>query len=393
MAVDIAERLSDVRRRRGWTQQQLARAAKLSVSTISKAEQGNLPLSMETVHRLARALQVSTTTLAKDPAEDGASPAVDTWWEPVRRAIVGPPTRDPALPEPTPAGLDAVFADLQHQYQRDNFAELGQLLPEVLADVGALDLYAPGARQTATHILHMAGWLLTQTRQFDAADVALERAERLAPTIHMTSAIIDTRCWWLLRTGRLDAVSRLAAEWADKLEPRMSRASEGDLAAWGSMLLRVSAASARDNRVGQADDALRLASAAAAAMAGEARPPGDFSRTFGPVTIIMKEAENEAVADRPDKVLRLAERLPLSGNKVSPTTSNVNRHRLDVARAHLTLGERANAIGVLLGVARSSPQWLPHQTGAQSLVKRILRGRRSYTPELVNLADAVGMPV
>lgn len=51
------------------------------------------------------------------------------------------------------------------------------------------------------------------------------------------------------------------------------------------------------------------------------------------MTVALKTAEAAMIADRPDRVLKLAARLPTEG--LSPTSDNVNRHRLDVANAYV----------------------------------------------------------
>ncbi|MFG2815837.1 hypothetical protein [Streptomyces sp. NPDC048410] len=141
---------------------------------------------------------------------------------------------------------------------------------------------------------------MTQTRQFDAAELALERA-----LDHVqAAAIINTQCWpLLLRRGKLAQARELAVHWADEVEPRISRATSSELSTWGWLLLRLSAAAIRDNRPGEAEEALRIAHSAAVALGQECTPEGDFLRTFGPVTVALKRTENAMVAGQSDKVL------------------------------------------------------------------------------------------
>jgi transcriptional regulator with XRE-family HTH domain len=65
---EFNERLRQLREAAGQTQEGLARAADLSVSTITKLERGGMDPSWSTVLRLAEALSVSITAFL--PAVD-----------------------------------------------------------------------------------------------------------------------------------------------------------------------------------------------------------------------------------------------------------------------------------------------------------------------------------
>ncbi|MGW3726814.1 helix-turn-helix transcriptional regulator [Streptomyces sp. NPDC000851] len=62
MSTALADNVRQYRRTAGLSQEGLAEAADLSLSTVRKAEQGG-HVSMETLHALARALGVSTSAL------------------------------------------------------------------------------------------------------------------------------------------------------------------------------------------------------------------------------------------------------------------------------------------------------------------------------------------
>jgi hypothetical protein len=170
-----------------------------------------------------------------------------------------------------------------------------------------------------------------------------------------------------------------------------SRATPAELSAWGWLLLRVSAAAIRDNRPGEAEDALRLAKSAAVALGYDCAPEGDFLRAFGPVTVALKRTENAMVAGEPDRVLSLASRIP--ADSLKPTSNSRNRHLLDVANAHAQLRQYAEAVDVLQKIRAGSAEWLPSQRYARDILGRIVSRRRTLTPEMRELADLVGLPV
>ncbi|GAA4674716.1 helix-turn-helix domain-containing protein [Streptomyces youssoufiensis] len=388
----LGERVRDLRKRRGLSQQVLARTAGLSHSTVRKLEQSTGGVTrMETARALALALRVTTTYLLRRDPED-ADPHVVDHWAPVRDALFAPPPTDYVEDDaPTPAGVRAALRAAEPLFAGDRFADLAVILPSLLRDADALDNSDREARAVRCRLLQLTGWLLTQTRQYEAAEHALTQATAASADRLDGSASVNTMAWLLLRTGQLSEARELAVRWGDDMEPRLSRATSDELSAWGWMMLRVTAAAVRDARPDEAADALRMAHAAAAALGREHAPRADFLRTFGPVTVALKRAENAAVAGKPDVVLGLASKIPSGG--LRPTSNNRNRHLLDVADAHARLRRYDQAMEVLYGIQNASPEWLPQQRYAQDIVARVIRKRRTLTSDMRRLADAIGVPL
>ncbi|UGQ09793.1 helix-turn-helix domain-containing protein [Yinghuangia sp. ASG 101] len=391
MGANIGEQLRDVRKRRGLTQRELAELSGVSLSLIRKLEQGEKSdTRLETARKLATALRVPTTRLMTDSREDAATQETVDLWEPVRQMLVAH-SEDKDLEEPTVEGIGSSLRAVLRLLSSNRLTDLGAVLPALLRDAEALDKREPGERALRATLMHVTGRLLTQTRQFDAAEMALENALDASVDRLQGAAAANTQGWLLLRRGRLAEARALATEWADATEPRMSKATSDDLRAWGWFLLRVSAAGIRDNRPGEAEDSLRLARAAAVAIGREYAPHGTSFAPFGPVTVAMKHAENAMIANRPDRVLQLASRIPL--DQMQPSTNNRNRHLLDVADAHARMRQFAESVEVLQKVQAAAPEWLPHQRYARDIMGRIVAGRRSLTPEMRTLADTVGLPL
>ncbi|MBO8190590.1 helix-turn-helix domain-containing protein [Streptomyces oryzae] len=388
----IGTRLREARKRAGLTQRGLASASGVSVSLIRKLEQRELhDTRLETARALAVALRMPTSALLRHgEGMDDAVPVEP--WEQVRAALTVP--RQPSElsdTEPTARGLGEALRATEPLFAGDRFAELAVVLPQLLRDADALDDEDPPARAVRGRLLQLTGWLLTQNRQFEAATHALDRALAQATDPLDGAATAVIQYWLLLRTGRVAEARELAERWADETEPRLSRATADELATWGWMMLRVAAASVRDARQEQAADALRMASAAAAALGREHSPGGDWLRTFGPTTVVLKCAEHEAVTGRPDRVLAVSEQVPLT--ELRPTSNNRNRHLLDVADAHARLRRYGEAVDVLQQIRAASPQWLPQQRYARDILGRIVRRRRTLTPDMRGLADAVRLPL
>ncbi|MFJ6542565.1 helix-turn-helix domain-containing protein [Streptomyces sp. NPDC091385] len=392
MSANLGERLRDTRKRRGLSQRELSERSGVSLSLIRKLEQGERnDTRLETARQLAHALKVPTTRLITEHTEVPASTDTANRWAPVHAALAATPNPPEGSPEaPTYDGIRDALKAATPLFSTDRFDALRTVLPPLLRDTEILTETDPRARPLRARLLELTGWLMTQTRQFDAAEMALERALDDATDHVQTAATINTQCWLLLRRGKLAQARELAVHWADEVEPRMSRATPSELSTWGWLLLRLSAAAIRDNRPGEAEDALRLANSAAVALGQECTPEGDFLRTFGPVTVALKRTENAMVAGQSDKVLSLASRIP--ANSLKPTSNNRNRHLLDVANAHTQLRQYAEAMDTFQKIRAGSPQWLPNQQYARDVLGRIMSKRRTLTPEMRELADLVQLP-
>ncbi|WP_432093011.1 helix-turn-helix domain-containing protein [Streptomyces sp. bgisy100] len=382
----IGARLRQVRKRRGMTQRELAAAADVSLSLVRKLEQGEVDgTRMETAHRFALALRVPTSSLLERDDEEPEPGRPEAWW-PLQRAVQV--AAEPPAEAPTVEGVREVLPEARRTYFANKLGEFSGLLVPLLRDADALG-DSTDARDVRSHLLQMAGSVLTQVRAYAAAETALRRALDDAPDRRRAAAVITTWSWLLLRQGKLAASRELATRWADDVEPRLSRATPEDLAAWGWLLLQASAANLRDNRPGEAADTMRLARAVAV-MTGRELPRGrERLTTWGPKTVGYKAAERHIVLDEPDKVLCAARRI---GGDMAASTE-YHRHRLDVARAHVMLRQHNEAVETLADLHAAVPEWLASQRYARDILTDVMQQRRTLTPEMHTLADAVGVPL
>lgn len=380
--------MRSTRKRRGLTQRELATLAGVSLSLVRKLEQGEQrDTRLETLRKFAAALRVPTSDLIDGPPADDDEQDAGEQWEPVRRALQGLHDGQPAE-APTVQGVTDALSAAIPLFSADRYAELSAAIPPLLRDADEL---GADARPVRARLLHHVGWLMTQTRQFDAAEMALQRALDAASDRLDAAATVNTLAWLRIRQGRIGETVALASEWADEVEPRMSRATMAELSAWGWLLVRLSAAASRNAQPGDAEDALRLARTAAVAMGAEYAPATDFLRAFGPLTVAMKRAENAMVEDKPDRVLAMSAKIPLQDMR--PTSNNRNRHLLDVAKARVALRQHAEAFDVLQDVRRNAPEWLPNQRYARDIFGQIVTRRRTLTPDMREFADFVHLAV
>ncbi len=369
------------------TQQDLARLSGLSVRTIKDVEGDAGNHRGETLHALARAMQLRTSDLTT-PGEREHQPVPGEPWEDVRDALYrrtpGPEPEEPA----TAAGVLAGLAELTPSWRAHEYSRTRLLLPGLVRDALALGDDDEDERAARSKALSMTAWLLNMTRQFDDAWTAARLALDAAPDLPDSLAAVIMMTWCLLRQGRNAEAGTLAAGWADRAEPRFSRATVGELAAYGKVLLMLANAMATDNQPGGARDALSLARAASGRLGRDVPFSAGSTARFGPATVQVITAEIFALSGQPGKTLAIAERVRGSLSAIEPAQQL--RHRLDVASAHSMRREYGDVVEVMQGLRREAPEWLGSQQYARDILEALVRRRRGpLTQELRELAGAV----
>lgn len=388
------DKIRSVRKRRGLSQKELAVRAALSLSYVKKIEQGEIEPPVETVRRFAIALKVPTASLLPGDATEGPDPQTDEDWIEVRESLYRYAPQ--AGGEATSEGVLGVIASVRPALAANRFSEVRAVLPGLIRDAATLDA---DARHAQARVLNLTAWLLTQTRQWDAAETAAAMAADAAPDRLDHAAAMNTWCWLRLRQGRLEEARGLATAAANSIEPRFSTATPRELAMWGRLLLGVTNAAIRDNRPGEAADALSLARAAGGRIGREVCKDGATARTFGPVSVMMIMAENAAIEEQPHQVLAIAENVPkvaatYPAGMLHPAAASRRRHRLDVANAHVMLGHYPDAMGILRELHHGAPEWLAQQRYARKIMKDMIDRRRwPLTTDMISLAEAVGLPL
>ena len=400
----IGDRIREYRMLRGMTQEELAETAGMHPNTIRKIEQGGTA-RMDTLHRIARVLRVTTGSLISgQPArilrhgDDGKLDLLET-----RRAISPPVRLDgrPILDDDTEPDLDALrdaAVRLDAAYHGDRYTDLATIVPRLITSAHAAVAHhqhtprEAEARRLRAIVLQIGARYLTQVRAYDLAHMALTESVRDAAASGdemVAAASVTGQAWVLIRQGRLDDAERLSALTAAEVEPRMSTATDEQLAAWGWLLLRASAAAARNNRPDESSEALALARTAAARLGREVYHDMRGWGAFGPLTVELRVVEAELVADRPDRVLALSERLPQVRGRTS--SDSWHRHQLDVAEAYARMRKDAEATQILTSLRREAPAWLRHQRMAQETLTTVVsRRKRALTKEQRALVELFG---
>ncbi|MFI9341600.1 helix-turn-helix domain-containing protein [Streptomyces sp. NPDC052773] len=398
------DRLKELRLTRGLTQEGLAERAQLSLGVVKKLERGGTA-RLETYHALARTLGVRTSALFEPGGPHATTRGDDDNIDlmPLRQALAPPITLGgrltDAIVEPDLDRLRSTATEVGTAYHRDDYGYVADFLPSLVhAAHSAVDHFDHGPEHTEalrirSDVLQMAGRYLTQVRAYDLAHIALRDAiEDAARVKDMggVAAAVYQQGWLLMRQGRLDEAEQVSIATADAVEPRISRATPQALGAWGKLLVHGSAAAARNNRPQEAREILRLGRTAGAALGGgQAVAVSSWGR-FDWRTVAFQGIENQLVAEKPDRVLRLSERMPKPADAKGRLF--MRRHLLDVAHAHVMLKQTDAATDILGSLMDDTPQWLRHQRMAADTFHELLRRskRRSLTSKQRDLAAFFG---
>lgn len=281
-------------------------------------------------------------------------------------------------------------------YHADRYDDLASFLPALVRSAHwHVDGYRGEAQQndalrTRADVVGLAGRYLIQIRAHDLALIAMHVSLKDALEIGdmpLAAAAISGQAHAMLRQGRLAEVERLCIEAAEELEPQLSKATPDQLAAWGWMLLRASAAAARNNRPEEAREYHGVATGAAAPLRREHRTV-DY-KTFGPLTVALKGVENALIGGDPSKAIELSNPLEQSRDM---TPEEWNRHLLDRACAYVQVGDPDRAMDTLHEVQARSPHWLRYQQLARDTFRAASRTRvRPLTDSQRAMADSLGI--
>jgi transcriptional regulator with XRE-family HTH domain len=384
------ERVAAIRGRRGLTQLELAKRAGVSVSEVSKVERGETTPRLETLHKLAMVLRVKTSALTDPERPEPPDAAPVEVWDDVRDALYRPPPPD-AEPA-TEAGILSVIAALTAPggpLATNRYSEVRGVIPALIRDAASL---GEDGRRAQARAYNLTAWLLTMTRQWDDAAVAVRLARDAATGLADDAAAVNTALWLMLRQGMIGPAGALAEEWARDHQPTLLRSPPAHLAAFGKVMLYATNAAVRDNQPGEAEDALNRARAAAVLIGREVTLDRSTTRTFGPASVEMIAGENAAIQERPERVIAVAERIPRAGLLHAQSASRL-RSSLDVASARVMLRQADAAMDTLDEIRDEAPEWLREQRYARDIVGNLQGLWKRRRPERFRvLADAVQLP-
>lgn len=396
----LGDRLAQLRRLSGLTQEQVADRAGISVDVVRKLEQHRKHAArLPTLHALARGLGVELTTLIGDPPAITANGVQDPpALVELRRAVMPSlvPRADGNVVVQTIDGLRDQIADSWSQYHAADFTPLMTALPPIItqarlyASIGNPEQKAVGSAALGK-ALQLAGHLAIRLGKTDLALAALERAAQaaaesgddlLAPMMHGSVA------WAYQRQNRLDDAQELAVTAADDLESgNLGTASR--IRVWGGLLMSAATSAARMGNYDHANDVMTTAEERAQRLAAMP-PPEDDGRllsVFSPSSVRIERVRLAVQHARPDEALSLASGLRLSRD-IPPSWRTWLL--LDLARAHADLGNADQAVRTMEKLRNTAPAWMRQHTQAVAIITDLWAAPR-HPPGLRKLAEFLGV--
>ncbi|MGH3568830.1 MAG: helix-turn-helix domain-containing protein [Pseudonocardia sp.] len=375
------------------TQIGLAAAAGVSVDLIHKLEQGvRHSVSIPSLQRLARALDVEVSALLTDPPKRLESPSEHAGVIATRRVLTSVDDLFPSDVPETDVGVGEVQRAVTHAwgaYWAGRYQHLTKLLPQEITRARSLVAHAPTddrgvARHAAAQLLQLAACTMTHCDHADAAHIAVRESMQYAlagPDPLLPAALHTTMAWVLLNQGRYDESRRVAMAAASTIQPGGS----SPLPQWtlyGSALITAATANARYGD--RAEATSLLAEARVAATRTGAR--NDYEAAFGPDQVLMQTVDVDVVTEHYGAALTVARRMPR--DTVLPVAARA-RHLSDIAVSQIRTDADDHALATLLAMERLAPDWMRFQAHPRQIVAELRE--RSVAPELRELAERVGL--
>lgn len=414
------EALAARREAQGYTQETLAQALGVELSTVGRWERGTLTPQPWRRRKLARLLQMrldeldallappSPPTAARrgsgeqlasrrEVMVDGVllSSAVvaDRMMGPRETSVLGAASRPSSAP--TVRSTAGMVAEVHRTYQAARYAEVGSLLPSATTTVNTLVAEGPAtARRDALGLqcsLYVAAAKMATkagdaASAWTAAEAARGAAEAAEDPFGQAAATYQRSCA-LLRAGQPHAIEdaeREAVAAAENL-----RGSDPHSITWRGTLTLISAIIAA-RRSDAAEATRRLDHADE--LAGTLGSDGNLGWTaFGPTNVLIHRLSVAVTLDDPYAALATLDKVDITGLPPGLHGRQAQFH-LDSAWVHAQLGEDPEAVIHLLDTERVAPELVRANPNARGLIDQLMgRERRRAVPGLRGLAQRTGV--
>jgi len=398
----VGERVAELRRRRGFSQKDLAMEVGRSESWVSQVERDILPVERVSVLRaLADALGAAVSDLR--PEEQLSPLAAKAAPEPLatlRLVMTGHPALPSLLGATTGSAIDVNslkdrLAEAWRLTHASEFVALAKVLAPLLTDLEISVRGTTGQRRTQVSRLLTSAYQAASAafaRQDEAAaswlaaDRAIMWAERagdplgaVAGGFRMGHAFVTLR--------RLDQAEHVATQTIDALETVVASrdCSLETLSLYGAMYLLLAVVAAREGD----RSATRQAMGSARKIAGRlGEDRNDYNTEFGPTNVELHAVATAIDLGDAGEAIERAASIDAAG------LSRERRSRLavDIARAHVQRRHIGDAVAALLAAEEAAPEQVQTLTVAREAVQDLLdlSGRR--TPQdLLDLARRTGV--
>jgi transcriptional regulator with XRE-family HTH domain len=387
----LGDRVSELRRRRGISQRELAAEVGRSESWVSQVERGVMSIErLSVLQTLADALGATVRDLRPDAVAQAAAPgpAVGRDLDGLRAALTGHPTLPLLFARKRAAklvDLDALAADVDHAWElthASRFLELTDALTGLLPRLEtacrtAAEEQRPELHRLLARAYEAAAAAFARQDEDDAAWLAADRAIAAAEAsghplqvaaghFRMAHAFIGLR-----RNDQAERVAQLAA---DALKPRADarNAKPEELSLYGAMHLVLAIVSAREGKRAAVREHIATARATAARLGADRN---DFNTEFGPTNVELHAVSAAVDLGDAGEAIDLAAKV--DATKLSPERQV--RFLIDVARAHTQRRHVGEATAALLDAEQISAEMLLSHGKARETIRDLaqLAGRRA----------------
>ncbi|MEW2707076.1 helix-turn-helix transcriptional regulator [Streptomyces koyangensis] len=383
-------RIKRLRREHHLTQRALADLSGVSYSTLTKVEQGHIPVSPHVSASIARALRLSVATVLGQPyADELRADELDVLIRPIREALdvydLGPD------PEISPRPHQLLAADAEALLVSVRAGEIKQAASQVA-----------GLIQEATTAAHLApsteGWLLLASLYRTAYDVAaklgfgdlaaicLARMDWAAATAG--NAVVGgmyryMRALTYLREGQYRTGARLIALGLTTLEQAPPGRERDVLTGQLHLGAAVMAGRAQDRGLAEQHlgEAQRLAT-----RTGEA--PRVHWLSFGPTNVAVHRVSVQAELDEYGAAVEAADRL---GFPTGWPASRRAYHYAEVARAQVWTGHTDEAFANLLRARKIAPQQSRYHPMVRETYLALDAGKRRLPDSFISYGVWLGL--
>jgi len=291
--------------------------------------------------------------------------------------LVGyPGETDPELPGPLPdiTVLEAAANHARRHYQACRYAELMELLPQLLLRLRAASILLDGEAKNRALILsadayHVAAGLLLKLDDQGLAHLAADRSMQAAqasedPVTLGASARIVTHA--LMRGGHLSVAASAASGHAARLDRDMLSHNPESLSVYGSLLLRGAVAAAQDGRRGGAQELLDESGAAAQQLGADANLRWT---AFGPTNVKLHRVNVAVTLGDAGTAVQLA-------REIDPAAITVTERKatllIDVSRAFLQWGRHDKAYAALRAAEHAAHEEVAGRPSVHRMVRELI---------------------
>lgn len=388
-APSAGENIAVLRKVRGMSQTKLARLMDISLSYLSKIENGLRPATPPLVAAAASALRVTTARIYGDPFSD---PSKQHELMNDLRAVV----RRHTLPREDVPPPDELGVSLQRaaKLRADtDYLELLQLLPKLLGQATATAMASGGdavAWGQVADVYSCAYAVAHRFRQPDLADMIVSRQTWASQQTWNPSA--EAAAAWN-EAGTYQS----AGEYADGLAiveraiVRYESAPSGGLEHvihLGSLHLRGVVLASRHKDTNATADHVRRAKALAERIKGPDMLQHNL--TFGPGNTSLYELAAQIELNAPDKAAEVAGPL-LKSPPAGLKPSRVGRLAIDAARARLATKDLTGAEDALKYAFHIAPQMAEIHPMAREVLRVLWTLHQRSRPELLAMAKRAGL--